>query len=99
MMRIIIRIIIIIIIMRLPVVMVQQHMAMDQPTQTKMSVLVNLKPLIPNAKQTRLPSIFASYRQSLLVPVRNDIPLYSSCSDIGFISYILKNIAKLFEDS
>ena len=43
--------IIIIIIVRLLVVMVQQQPDNGAATQTKMSVLVNLRPLNPNAKQ------------------------------------------------
>jgi hypothetical protein len=49
----------IIIIIRLLVVMVQQQPDNGAATQTKMSVLVNLRPLNPNAKQIKLPSIFA----------------------------------------
>jgi hypothetical protein len=50
---------IIIIKIRLLVVRVQQQPDNGAATQTKMSVLVNLRPLNPNAKQTKLPSIFA----------------------------------------
>jgi hypothetical protein len=48
-----------IIIIRLLVVRVQQQPDNGAATQTKMSVLVNLRPLNPNAKQIKLPSIFA----------------------------------------
>ena len=49
-----------IIIIRLLVVIVQQQQPDNgAATQTKMSALVNLRPLNPNAKQTKLPSIFA----------------------------------------